>query len=222
MKQAVLLALAATLFAETGLRPRASASDYPARQTGAAAGVGAALLAPEEVKKLFAVDLTKMGYVVVELAIYPERTVDVATRDFLLRVTSSGSTMRPVAPSVIAARLDDKKHPSQPPKVPERVQVYTGGTIGYESGGYNGRRTHGVYTEAGVGVGVGGPGAPPPPPPPPPRSGKDQDALSVQADLEYSALPEGRIDHPVAGYLYFPAPPKKAAVDLTWYSPDGQ
>jgi hypothetical protein len=79
-----------------------------------------------------------------------------------------------------------------------------------------------VYTESTVGVGVGGPGVPPPPPPPPSGKSKDKDALSIQVELENAALPEGRFDHPVAGYLYFPAPPKKAAIEITWYGGDGQ
>src|SRR5689334_14243508 len=136
MKPAVLLGLAATLLAETGVRPRAGASDYPARQTGPAATVGAAILPPEQVKKLFAVDLTKMGYVVLEMGIFPDRNVDVASRDFLMRVTADGSTMRPVAPSVIAGRLSKKEPQHGGPQVPERVHVYTGGTVGYETGTY--------------------------------------------------------------------------------------
>lgn len=221
MKPLLLFALAATLSAQSGVRARATASDYPARQAGAGATVGAEVLTPEQTRKLFAVDLTKLGYIVVEIGIYPERDVDVAARDFLMRAVSDGSTLRPVMPSVIAAKLDKKDNQSRPPKIPERVQVGGSQTIGYGTGSYGGRRTGGVYTESTIGVGVGGPGTPPPPDPPKSR-GKDKDALSVQVELENAALPDGRWSHPVAGYLYFPAPPKKSAVEITWYAADGQ
>ena len=46
--------------------------------------------------------------------------------------------------------------------------------------------------------------------------------MSVQVDLENQALPEGRFNQPVAGYLYFPSTAKKAVVEITWYGADGQ
>jgi hypothetical protein len=219
MKTLLLFTLAATLSAQTGIRARATAADYPAHQAGAGATIGAVIVTPDQTRKLFAVDLTKLGYIVVEVGIYPDRDVEVAARDFLLRAVVDGSTLRPAPPSTIAAKLDKKKDSHGGPKIPERVQVHGSETIGVATGSYGGRRTGGVYTESTVGVGVGNPGTPPPSPP---RSGKDKDVLSVQTELEGAALPDGRISHPVAGYLYFPAPPKKSAVELTWYAADGQ
>lgn len=220
MRKAILAAVTVSaLLAETGMRPRAAASDYPAHQAGAGVTIGAAILTPEQAKKLFAVDLNKLGYTVVELGVYPDKdkNVEVAARDFLLKVNADGSTVRPVSPSTIAGRLHSKKT-SEPPRLPGRVQVGGSETIGYGTGTYNGRRAGGVYTESTVGVGVGNF----PEPVPPPRTGKDTDALSVQVDLENQALPEGRFSQPVAGYLYFPATPKKSAVEITWYGADGQ
>jgi len=106
--------------------------------------------------------------------------------------------------------------------LPSRVQVHGSETIGYESATYGGRRAGGVYTESTVGVGVGEPPMPAPAPPPPHSGKKDTDALSVQVDLENQALPEGRFSQPVAGYLYFPATPKKSSLEITWYGPNGQ
>lgn len=222
MKPLLFFALAATLSAESGIRARGTASDYPAHQSGAGATVGAAILTPDQAKKLFAVDVTKLGYIVVEIGIYPDREVELAARDFLARVAADGSTFRPVVPSAISSKLDKKSggH-TGPPKIPDPVQVYGSQTVGYGTGSYGGRRTSGVYTESTVGVGVGGPRMPPDPQPAP-RSGKDKDALSVQVELEQAALPEGRWGHPVAGYLYFPTLPKKASIELTWYAADGQ
>src|SRR5580765_6201407 len=138
MKNSVLVLFATLVFAgETGLRPRAAASDYPAHQRGAGVTVGATVVPPDQVKKLFAVDLNKLGYVVVEMAVYPDANVEIAARDFLLQMGSDGSTARPVTPATIAGRLHTKAAP--PPQVPSRVQVYGSQTVGYESGTYGGR-----------------------------------------------------------------------------------
>jgi hypothetical protein len=218
MKKLVLLSFAMVVFAgETGIWPRPAAADYPAHQSGAGVTLGALVVPADQVKKLFAVDLNKLGYVVVEMAIYPDANVEIAARDFLLRMGSDGSTVRPATAATIAGRLHTKAAP--PPQLPGRVQVHGSETIGYESATYGGRRAGGVYTESTVGVGTGEQ----PMPAPAPKSGKkDTDALSVQVDLENQALPEGRFSQPVAGYLYFPATPKKSSLEITWYGPNGQ
>jgi hypothetical protein len=210
---------------DTGIRPRASASDYPTHQNGEGVTLAAAIVPPEQVKKLFATDLNKLGYMVVELAVYPDpdKNLEIAGRDFMLRVTPEGTTIRPVKPSVIAGQLH-KKEPvhSVPQQLPGNVSVHPTATIGYESGTYNGRRTSGVYTGAGVGVGAGDPRVDQTPPPSP--GAKHPDSLSTQVDLEERALPEGQAHEPIAGYLYFPKPElkKKSSLDLTWYGPAGQ
>jgi len=235
MRKFILVSLvAATLVAqgERGIRPRSSASDYPAHQNGESATIAAALLSPEQVRKQFAVDLNHLGYIVVEIGVYPDpsKNVELASRDFMLRVTPEGTTLRPVSASTISAQMHHKE-PASATTVPgSPVHVMTGATIGYESGGGtypNGqRRPGGVYTDTGVGVGVGGPGpqGTPPPRPSSTASGKDADSLSVQVDMENQALPEGKIDQPVAGYLYFTKPvlKKKSSLDLTWYGPGEQ
>src|SRR3954465_12896156 len=96
MKKLLLLSFAMVVFAgETGIRPRATAADYPAHQSGAGVTLGAAVVPGDQVKKLFAVDLNKLGYIVVEMAVYPDANVEIAARDFLLRIGSDGSTVRP-------------------------------------------------------------------------------------------------------------------------------
>jgi hypothetical protein len=222
----VSLAAAASLVAgDTGIRPRASASDYPTHQNGEGVTLAAAIVSPEQVKKIFSTDLNKLGYIVVEMAVYPDpdRNIEIAVRDFMLRVTPEGNTIRPVKASVIAGQLHKKEPtPNVPPQLPGNVSVHPTATIGYESGTYNGRRTSGVYTGAGVGVGVGDPRMDPPPQPP--STNKHPDSLSTQVDLEERALPEGQAHEPVAGYLYFPKPElkKKSSLDLIWYGPAGQ
>jgi hypothetical protein len=226
MKKFFLVSLAAgalLVHGETGIRPRASASDYPTHQNGDGVTLAAAIVPSEQVKKLFATDLNKLGYIVVEMAIYPDpdKNIEIAGRDFMLRVNPEGTTIRPVKASVIAGQLHKKETPTVPQELPGHVKVYPSATIGYESGTYNGRRTSGVYTGTGVGVGVGDPRTDPPPPPP---GAKHPDSLSTQVDLEERALPEGQAHEPIAGYLYFPKPElkKKSSLDLTWYGPAGQ
>jgi hypothetical protein len=227
MKKSFVVALAAGALlvrGDTGIRPRASASDYPSHQNGEGVTLAAAIVPAEQVKKLFATDLNKLGYIVVEMAVYPDpdKNLEIASRDFMLRVNPEGTTIRAVKPSVIAGQLHKKETPSIPPELPGHVQVHPTATVGYESGTYNGRRTSGVYTGAGVGVGAGDPRVDQNPPPPP--GSKHPDSLSTQVDLEERALPEGQVHEPVAGYLYFPKPDlkKKSSLDLTWYGPAGQ
>ena len=193
-----------------GIRPRASASDYPAQQSGAGVTLGAAIVPPDQVKKLFAVDLNKLGYTVVEMAVYPDRDVEIAARDFLLRADQRRQRpLRPVAPSTIAGALEKTRRLRSRRNCPGLCRC----TAARRSAtGRVVRRTPagGVYTESTVGVGVGDPRvntatssarAP----------GRTKDSLSVQVELEKRALPEGRFDHPVAGYLYFPVRAEEGA-----------
>jgi hypothetical protein len=55
-----------------GIRPRESSADYTAHQTVSGVTFAAAVIPPDQVKKLFATDLNAGGYIVIELAIYPE------------------------------------------------------------------------------------------------------------------------------------------------------
>ena len=168
---------------------------------------------------MFGADLNRAGYVLVEVAVYPEpgNRVELSLGDFTLRTESSGSTVRPAASDVIAAAVypDDS---GKPPGIPGKVDVYTESTIGYSTGG-NGRRG-GVYTGEGVGVGVGNPGGSPPPRGP----SKDKERSLLEAALSEKGLPAGKTGHAVAGYLYFPQPASKArnrGYRLTWSSSEG-
>jgi len=223
MKRLTVLGLAATVLladGSRGIRPRGDAADYPSHATAPEVALGAAMIPPSQVKKLFATDLNGGGYIVVEVSVYPEagHEVDVAPGDFLLQMGPNSETLRAVSPAAIAAILQKKNTPPPPPKRGDITVVPTA-TIGYESGGYDpvtGQRTHGVYTGVGVGVGVGGAGAPPVAGP----AATDRDRGTMQQELEDKALPEGKTTMPVAGYLYFPKPVgklKNPASELTWY-----
>jgi hypothetical protein len=224
MKRAALFCLSAGLLAgdSGGIRPRANSTDYPAHQSGKGVTVAAAVIAPEQVAKLFATDLNRGGYVVVEVAVYPEagEQVDLLSRDFLLRIGSEPATVRPVSAQAIASALQRKNTPK--PRNPGDVTLYPTATIGYESGTYNnGQRRGGVYTAAGVGVGIGdqGPMAPHP-------ASTSQDRSTMEQELVDKGLPEGKTTQAVAGYLYFSKPASAkhtpSAYNLTYYAAEGQ
>ena len=200
MKRFAGVGLVATLLLADGgggIRPRGSATDYPAHETAGGVTVAAAVIPPEQVRKLFATDLNGGGYIVLEVAVYPEagRELNVASGDFMLQMGPNSETVRAASPPAIASILQKKNLP-KPPR-PGDITITPGATIGYESGGYDpatGRRTHGVYTGAGVGVGVGGAGAPQVPGP----ASTDRDRTTMQQELEDKALPEGKTTTAVA------------------------
>src|SRR5579884_4161590 len=160
----VLTAAALTMAARAdGIAPRGSSAAYAARGNTPDATIAASVIPPAEVKKLFATDLNHAGYVVIEVAVYPEpgKQVNIAESDFMLRA-SEGSAVRSATGETIAAVLGDKNvMKDQPPSSRSHgVDVYPTANVGYERGTdpYSGRRVGGAYGGAGVGVGVGGNG----------------------------------------------------------------
>ena len=223
----LILSTAAFLFANDGrgIRPRASSADYPVQEKTRGGTIAAAVVSPDHVQKLFATDLNRAGYFVIEVAIYPEagREIAVSSDDFMLRIGGDPTTVRPASPLTIAGVLHHKNTPPAPRA--SDVTLYPTAEIGYESGGYDPltgrRRSSGVYTGAGVGVGVGGAGGPVDPRP----ASTDRDRNTMQQELEDKALPEGMTTRAVAGYLYFPKPAgkvKNALFNITYYGADGQ
>jgi hypothetical protein len=219
MKATLLIALfVATLFADA-MRPRGSSSDYPAHQTAGGITVAAAVIPPDQVKKLFATDLNRAGYVVVEVGIYldPGRSLTVTPGDFLLQIGTEGNPVRPVSAQTIASIYEKKTAPPEPQR--RGPAVTTSSTIGYENGRYDpntGRRTSGVYTESGVGVGTDNPRGSMPPV----QQSSGRDPRIIEQELDEKALPEGDATHSIAGYLYFPkssAKQKNAAYEITFY-----
>jgi len=216
VKRSALLVMAAgVLWAASGIRPRGSGTDYPAHETAGGVTIGAAVIPADQVRKAFATDLHGGGYVVLEVAVYPDggKEIDLASGDFMLRAGADGEIVRAASGSAIAAALQRKNAPR--PAKGSNVTLYPAATIGYESGGYDsvtGQRRSGLYTAVGVGVGVGQP-------PPPGPAATDRDRNTMQQELEDKSLPEGKTAQPVAGYLYFPKPAAKArnSYELTYY-----
>jgi hypothetical protein len=167
----LLLALTCA-FAGDGIPPRSSAEDYPAHQVSGSVSVGAALVLPDQVKKLFGEDLDKHGYVVLEVGMFPigDNEVEVSPDDFRLRWGAEGAVTRAATPHMVARDVYPPKSPNT--SVPGKVQ--TTETVGVIAGS-NGRTT--VYTDTSVRVG----NFPTPPPPPTTRSAGD-DGLEQRID----------------------------------------
>lgn len=212
-----MCAAAGLLFAggEGRLSPRPDAADYPAHATAQGATFAAEAVAPEHARKMLGADLYRAGYVVLEVAVYPEagNPVNLAIGDFTLRTTSAQSTVRPTSAEVVAGAI----YPDgagRAPEVPRKVDIYTETTVGYGTGGYG--RPGGVYTGGGVGVGTGGPAGPTPQRPP---VSKERERNELEASLAEKGLAAGLTNHAIAGYLYFPKPASKGkntGYQLTW------
>ena len=205
-----------------GIRPRAAATDYPAHETASDITIGAAVIPSAEVKKIFATDISKGGYVVIEVGVFPEtgKEVDLSPMDFTLSVDPNSIAERPADADAIAAALDKKQHPQSPSRMPGDIYPSAGASIGHGTwtDPVTGRRTSGTVTQTGAGVGVGAP-APLPcsgincddrmPMPAPPVHSTSQ-VGQMEQELWQRALPDGRTTQAVAGYLYFPKPSGKS------------
>jgi hypothetical protein len=232
-----------------GIPPRAPAG-YAARQSIPGVTIAASVVPPDQLKKIFSKDLARAGYIVLEVAVYPESgaTADFGSGEFTLRVGSDPTILPALTTRTVAAGEKPTTVPkSKAPQLPGNVHVYNTATIGYESGGYG--RKGGVYTGTSTTVAVGNPGSGPvgpdhrgcdpndptlgrnprgcpPMPMPDPQQKRPPDNASLQKELEDKALPEGRTSQPVAGYLYFqfrrPSTKEKSPTyQLTWYRVGG-
>jgi hypothetical protein len=191
-------AVVVTTWAGNGVPPRAGGSDYPVHRNTQNATLAAGVVSPEMAKKIFPPEVYK-NYVVVEVAVFPRdgKTVYVDAFDFGLKF-SAGEASYPRTPEEIVSVWEEKSAPQPPSKVD--VTTVTG--VVYSSGNdpANGR-SHGWGTYSGVEV---GPGRPAPPRP------LSTDPQVFEANVRARALPEGPAVRPVAGYLYFPLPSRKA------------
>jgi hypothetical protein len=203
-----LMALAGLIAAAqntTGVHPRSNASDYSASRQAESATYAASVVPANQVKHIFAADISKT-YVVFEVACYPgDSKVDVDPDNFLVKVASDSEYVHP-ADAVTVASVTERKNM---PRAQSNETVYTSANIGYESGTdpNSGRRVHGVYTGADVGVGPNvdqGPQFPP-------RRDPADDRVLLEDQLTAKGLPRGHFTAPVAGYLFFPAGPLKRA-----------
>ena len=239
MKRAILSggACAVILLASSpGIRPRADANSYSVHQQRDDYSIGAELIPPAQVKKMFAANLNHGGYVVVEVGVYPAqgKDVDLYPTDFTLWTGENSAALRPVDGDTIAGILTGSKDDVArvPRSGPHDINTSAGIGIGRVSypDPVTGRQTHGTVTETNAGVGVG---APPPcmgfdcsaPAPPVNTTTPTQKRQAISQELWSKSLPDGKTAQPVAGYLYFPKPSGKArnaSWELRYEPPTGR
>jgi hypothetical protein len=170
-------------------------------------------LKPDQVAKMFSSDIEK-HYVVMEVALYPQNgaTVDVDRFDFGLRFGGKQET-HPDAPEAAAVPWREKGRINERVAVTEQAGVFVA-----TQKDQTGRRTTAAGAYDATGVAVGGPQSQPYPDPP-----RGPDPAVLEDRLKARELPEGKTSRAIAGYLYFPRPPKKpkdSKLELT-YSKDG-
>ena len=200
-RRVLLLALSVSgaIFAQerNGVPARGTPDEYAAHVSSGGRVYAATVLPADQVKHLFAFDISK-SYVVVEVACYPGGApINIEPDSFVAKGSKDKGVIRTTDAVTVAADIQQKNTP-RPPSVTS--PVYTEATVGYESGTdpYTGRRVHGVYGGGGVAMG-GNPGPQFPTP-----GGWPQDRELLERQLASRSLPAGRFDHPTAGYLYFP------------------
>ncbi len=180
-----------------GVHPRATADDYVAKAAGPNETYAASLIPVDQAKHLFAFDISGT-YLVFEVACFPnaDRTSQIDTDDFVVKLPKGAFTHQSEAATVAG----DIQRQNTPRRNTGNTDVVTEASIGYSSGTdpYTGRRVSGVSTGAGVGVQHGGDHPPYADP-----AGVYVDRDLLQSQLQARALPSGKFDHPVAGYLYF-------------------
>jgi hypothetical protein len=176
--------------------PRASADSYHSHSQRDGISVGAEILTPNHIHKVFVSDLNRCC-LVVEFAIYPkkEKLEDLLMDDFALFVSGNDVPTKPESATMVAASLQKGAHSGA------EVAEESSATIGYESGTYTDPVTgqprigHGVYTATSSGVGTGKTYPVP--------DATEQDRQVMEKELSQKGLPEGRVAAPIAGYLYF-------------------
>jgi hypothetical protein len=206
-RRVVLLAIAGLCLqaADTGLPPRASAADYAVHRSVPDAEIAAERLKADRVTKTFSSEIAR-DYVVIEVAVYPRNgtIIDVQLSDFALRFAGQQET-HPDTPEEASAPL--REAPGI--KRPVEVTSETGVVVSTQKDPVTGRRTTDVGTYEATGVAVGNPQSNPLPSP---SHGPDPRVLEDK--LQAKALAEGKTDKAIAGYLYFPRPPKKPSNNL--------
>lgn len=193
--------LAAMLTAASpGLRPRAVVTDYAVRESTASFSIGAVRISAADVKKMFAADLNRAGYVVIEVGIYPVQgaDIDISPDAFTLRTETGRTAARIVDTDAIAAEIAREGVPSQ---------VRSSNVFRTSGGGARGRLIPPPADGEQSGSVLGGEVENYPPPSTYSKLG------AVEQELWEKSLPDGKTKVPVAGYLYFPKPAGKASTD---------
>lgn len=165
-----------------GTIPRTSADRYPAHAEHDGTKIGASLMSPNEVRKVFGFDVDR-SCLVVEVALYPlnDKEQNLSLGDFSLHVAGASTAVKPSTPTAVAANWQQLFRVQRDVKSELSAEVAAGPHSGHIEGQV------GVETDYG-----------------PPHSASEGDRATVEAELTDKGLPEGKASSPVAGYLYFP------------------
>ena len=183
-------ALPALASEREGVVPLGQARDYPHHLDQEDFSVGVKILSSADIKRLFASTLDD-GYIVLELAIYPNdgKLVEVSEKQFILHDDDNRDYARAASAAEVARVL--QKSNAKPEG--RDLTVYPQVGIGYSTG--DRYRRGGWQTSTGVGVAVE---------PQTPQASTDADRKTMETELQEKGLPRGTLAKPAAGYLYFP------------------
>lgn len=165
-----------------GTVPKTSADRYPAHADHDGTKIGAALISPEEARKVFGFDVDR-SCLIVEVALYPpnDKERNVSPGEFSLRVTGANAAVKPSAATAVAANWQQLFRVQRDTYDATSAEVAIGPHYGH------------IEVQVGVETDYG-----------PPQSASEKDRATVEAELTDKGLPEGKASSPVAGYLYFP------------------
>lgn len=192
------------LCSDTGVAPRIRSSDYPVHQNAKGVTIGAAIVPPDQVSKMFSRAISNQ-YVVIEVGIYPDNgaAFNVDSLNFDLRV--EGRVSRAERPRDVGPWSDKPMTGNgRPGNLPVNIGTEAGVIYSRSNDPVYGKR-QGVGTYGGVSVD----NYPQPPNNPQPPS-QDPKVLERVMDM---ALPDGDTSKAVAGYLYFPQSAKRKKSD---------
>lgn len=165
-----------------GDAPRSKASDYPVHATGPGFEIGAEYLVhsiPSDTGYLFTKD-----YLVVEVAIFPSQIIHISSGQFSLRV-NHGKSFAPDSAGAVAGAIKYPDWEQHPVLTAQAGPIVVGPP---ETGRFPGDQR----------------GNPIPQPVPDPPSGLEKaPSKTVDEILTAAAMPEGRIDRPARGCLFF-------------------
>jgi hypothetical protein len=186
--------------APQGVPARPAAYDYAATAQWQTATFAASLIPAKQVQHLFAFDISK-SFVVFEVACYADSNaaVKISHEAFVVKTSATGDPIHSSEPDTVASAIERQNQPPLPSSHGlGGIGVETSATIGVEHGpGGTGVYTAGsVTTEQGRRPDNGYPQDPKP-------GGTSEDRRLLAAQLKARSIPEGPVNHPVAGYVYF-------------------
>ena len=165
-----------------GTIPKASADLYLVHADHNGTRIGAALMSPDEVRRVFGFDVDR-GCIIVEVALYPpdDKERKVLLSDFSLRIAGTDTAVKPSTATVVAANWRQQLRMQQDVKTELDGEVAFGPGLVHLEGQVRFEK-------------VDSPAYP----------ASEKDAATLEAELTDKGLPEGKTSSPVAGYLYFP------------------